>query len=138
MYTWNSAARVVVATLRAVAIVAVVSGSWMAAARADDKDKTGSNSATTSSGGTGSGSSDSAAASGTGSSQANPSHRMTPSAVGKMSPAQQMKMMDKDNKGYVTKEEFMRFQEQLWNNVSKSSSDRITEQEWLNQIHSGP
>jgi hypothetical protein len=67
-----------------------------------------------------------------------PNVKMTPAQVQKMTPAQTIKMMDPDNKGYVTKEEFLKFQEQLWKNIQKSDPNKVTDQEWLHQIHTGP
>jgi hypothetical protein len=59
--------------------------------------------------------------------------KMTFGQFAKMDPAKGMKMMDANNKGYVTKEEFMKFQEALWNNIPKQSPDRVTMEEWRNQ-----
>jgi hypothetical protein len=47
-----------------------------------------------------------------------------------MSPSEQMKMMDKGNKGYVTRDEFMQFQQQMWNNMDKDNDGRLTRSEW--------
>lgn len=70
---------------------------------------------------------------------AEPSHdkkmKMTYGEFMKMDPAECMKMMDPTHKGYVTKQEFMKFQEKLFNNIPKKAADRVTEEEWLNQIH---
>lgn len=63
---------------------------------------------------------------------------MTYGTFMKMDPAECMKMMDKAHKGYVTKKEFMKFQEQLFNNIPKKSSDRVTSEEWEHQFHTGP
>jgi hypothetical protein len=56
---------------------------------------------------------------------------MTYSDMAKMSPSDQMKMMDKDNKGYVTKEEFLRFHEQMWNSMDRNQDGRATREEWF-------
>lgn len=65
-------------------------------------------------------------------------HKMTPAEFGKMHPAECMKMMDQSHKGYVTKKEFLEFQGKLFDNIPKKAPDRVSEDEWLNQIHSGP
>ena len=52
-----------------------------------------------------------------------------PSSMGqlmKMDPAQCFKMMDKDQKGYVTKQDFMRFQEELWKRMDKDQNGKVT------------
>ena len=50
--------------------------------------------------------------------------------VAKMDPMKTMKMMDPDSRGYVTREEFLKFQEKLFNNIPKQNPDRVTAQEW--------
>ncbi len=132
MFALHFVARAVVT----VAAAAIVWAGFMPAARADDRDKAGSAAGTTSSRGTGSSGMGAATAGESGS--AARGDRMTPSGVARMAPEHQMKMMDKDNKGYVTKEEFMRFQEQLWNNIPKSNESRVTRSEWLNQPNGTP
>ncbi len=64
--------------------------------------------------------------------------KMTYGEFMKMDPAECMKMMDPAHKGFVTKKEFMKFQEKLFDNIPKKNADRVTEEEWLNQIHTGP
>jgi hypothetical protein len=49
----------------------------------------------------------------------------TPAAMRKMQPQQIFNMMDTDHKGYVTKDDFMKFQEQLFNTWDKDKSGRI-------------
>jgi hypothetical protein len=56
----------------------------------------------------------------------------------KMDPEECLKMMDHDNKGYVTKKEYMRFHEALFKKMAKAKADRVTREEWLGQIHSSP
>ncbi len=56
----------------------------------------------------------------------------------KMSPEECMKMIDHDNKGYVTKEEYMRFHEAFFKNMAKKNAERISREEWIGQIHSSP
>jgi hypothetical protein len=62
---------------------------------------------------------------------------MTYGQFAKMDPMKVMKAMDPDAKGYVTREEFLKFQEKLFDNIPKQSPDRITAQEWRNQAPSG-
>ena len=42
-----------------------------------------------------------------------------------------MHMMDKDNKGYVTKAEYMKFHEELFNRMDKNGDGNISAEEWL-------
>lgn len=42
----------------------------------------------------------------------------------KMNPEECMKMMDKEHKGHVTKAEFMKFQEELWQRMDKNRDGR--------------
>jgi hypothetical protein len=58
---------------------------------------------------------------------------MTYSQFAKMEPMAAMKMMDPDNKGYVTREEFLRLQAKLFDNIPKQNRDRVTMQEWRSQ-----
>jgi hypothetical protein len=60
--------------------------------------------------------------------------KMTYGQFAKMEPADAMRMMDPNNKGYVTKEEFLKFQERLFNNIPKKSPDRMTMEEWRDQL----
>jgi hypothetical protein len=48
----------------------------------------------------------------------------------RMDPEHCMKMMDQKNKGYVTKEEFMKFQEQLWTNMDKNRDTQVDSTEF--------
>jgi hypothetical protein len=48
----------------------------------------------------------------------------------KMDPEECMKMMDKDHKGYVTKKDFMKFQEELWKNMDKNKDNRVDHAEF--------
>jgi hypothetical protein len=52
-----------------------------------------------------------------------------------MDPEHCMQMMDQKNKGYVTKEEFMKFQERLWSNMDKNRDNRVNKSEfgWAEQ-----
>jgi hypothetical protein len=42
-----------------------------------------------------------------------------------------MHMMDKDNKGYVTKDEFMKFMDELFDRMDKDHSGKVNVEEWL-------
>ena len=48
----------------------------------------------------------------------------------KMSPEHCMQMMDTAHKGFVTKEDFMKFQEQLWGRMDKNKDDVVDKAEW--------
>ncbi len=50
-----------------------------------------------------------------------------------MDPDQCMKMMDKDNKGYVTKKEFMNFQDELWKRMDKDRDGKVTPPEFTDR-----
>ncbi len=49
----------------------------------------------------------------------------------KMEPMPAMHMMDSDKKGYVTKEEFMKFQEEFFSRMDKDHDGKVTADEWL-------
>ncbi len=49
----------------------------------------------------------------------------------KMEPMPAMHMMDTDKKGYVTKEEFMKFQEEFFSRMDKDHDGKVTADEWL-------
>jgi hypothetical protein len=48
----------------------------------------------------------------------------------KMDPEECMKMMDKEHKGHVTKKEFMKFQEELWQKMDKNRDGRADQVEF--------
>jgi Ca2+-binding EF-hand superfamily protein len=48
----------------------------------------------------------------------------------KMDPEECMKMMDKEHKGHVTKKEFMKFQEELWQRMDKNRDGKVTTPEF--------
>jgi hypothetical protein len=48
-----------------------------------------------------------------------------------MNPMDAMHMMDKDNKGYVTKEDFQRFQDEFFAKLDKRGDGKITADEWM-------
>jgi EF hand len=49
----------------------------------------------------------------------------------KMKPMQLMHMMDAGKKGYVTKDEFMKFHEAMFDKMDKDHDGKLTPQEWL-------
>jgi Ca2+-binding EF-hand superfamily protein len=59
-------------------------------------------------------------------------------ALMKMKPMDVMHMMDKDKKGVVTKEQFMKFHEAMFDNMDKNKDGQLSREEWLGQIHSSP
>jgi hypothetical protein len=48
-----------------------------------------------------------------------------------MKPAEVWHMMDPDNKGYVTKDEFMKFQDELFTKLDKKGEGKITPDEFM-------
>ena len=46
-----------------------------------------------------------------------------------MKPERVMKMMDKDNKGYVTHEEFMKFYDDVYKRLDRDNNQKLTAQE---------
>ncbi len=56
----------------------------------------------------------------------------------KMDPVECMKMIDHEHKGYVTKEEYMRFHEAFFKSMAKKNADRVTREEWLGQMQTLP
>lgn len=48
----------------------------------------------------------------------------------KMDPMEVMHMIDQGTKGHVTREEFMKFQEQFFNKMDRDHNGRISEVEW--------
>lgn len=48
----------------------------------------------------------------------------------KMSPEECMQMMDKEHKGYVSKKDFMKFQEDLWKKMDKDKNGKVTAAEF--------
>jgi hypothetical protein len=51
----------------------------------------------------------------------------------RMKPMEVMHMMDADRKGYVTKEEFLKFQEEVFNKMDKDKTGKITKEQWMGQ-----
>jgi hypothetical protein len=48
----------------------------------------------------------------------------------KMAPMEVMHLIDKGTKGYVTREEFLEFQEQFFRTMDRDRNGRISEVEW--------
>lgn len=46
-------------------------------------------------------------------------------------PMAAMHMIDKTNKGFVTKEEFMKFHEEMFKRMDKNKDGKISAEEWL-------
>ena len=73
-----------------------------------------------------SGSSGGTGSSGASSADAGTSHMPpSPAAMQKMKPSELYKMMDKDKDGYVTKEEFLKFQERVFDSWDKNKTGRL-------------
>ena len=49
----------------------------------------------------------------------------------KMAPMHVMHMMDEGKKGYVTKEEYMKFHEALFDQMDKNHDGKVTVEEWM-------
>jgi hypothetical protein len=56
--------------------------------------------------------------------------------VGKMPPMKVMHMIDTDNKGYVTKEEFQAFTEKLYEQMDKNHDGKVDKDEWMGAVKS--
>ncbi len=54
-------------------------------------------------------------------------------ALQKMKPVEVMHMIDKEKKGYVTREEFMKFQEALFDRLDKNRDRRLDEVEFTDR-----
>jgi len=57
--------------------------------------------------------------------------------LAKMKPMEVMHMIDTDNKGYVTREEFLKFQEQLFEKMDKDHDGNVTASEWMGKSEKG-
>ncbi len=60
------------------------------------------------------------------------------SSLVKMKPMEIMHMMDPGKKGFVTKEDFMKFHEAMFDKMDKDKDEKLSREEWLGQIHSTP
>jgi hypothetical protein len=54
-------------------------------------------------------------------------------AMMKMKPAELMHLMDASHEGYVTRDEFLKFQQELFERMDKDRDGRISEPEFLEQ-----
>ncbi len=59
-------------------------------------------------------------------------------AMMKMKAMDVMHMMDADKKGFVTKEEFMKFHEAMFDKMDKDKDGKLSREEWLGEVHSHP
>jgi len=57
--------------------------------------------------------------------------------LAKMKPMEVMHMIDTDNKGYVSREEFLKFQEQLFDKMDKDHDGNVTASEWMGKSEKG-
>jgi hypothetical protein len=56
----------------------------------------------------------------------------------KMKPMDVMHVMDPDNKGYVTKEDYMKFHEMMFQKMDKNRDNKLDEDEFVKSTHTGP
>ena len=54
----------------------------------------------------------------------------------KMKPMDVMHKIDTEKKGYVTKEEFMKFQEALFEKLDKNKDGQLSREEWMGKAQS--
>jgi EF hand len=52
-------------------------------------------------------------------------------ALMKMNPMDVMHAMDSDKKGYVMKEDFMKFHDAMFDRMDKNKDGKLTEDEWM-------
>src|SRR5712672_1748171 len=57
--------------------------------------------------------------------------------LAKMKPMEVMHMIDTENKGYVTREEFMKFQEQLFDKMDTDHDGKVVAPEWMGKAATG-
>src|SRR6266403_1484592 len=57
--------------------------------------------------------------------------------LAKMKPMDVMHMIDTDKKGYVTREEFLKFQEQLFGKMDQDHDGKVTASEWMGKSEKG-
>ena len=72
---------------------------------------------------------------------ADTSQDMMPGGYGslmKMKPMEVMRLMDPDKKGYVTKSDFMKFHERMFEKMDKNHDDKLSEEEFVERTHTGP
>ncbi len=56
----------------------------------------------------------------------------------KMKPMELMHMMDPEKKGYVTKDEFMKFHQGMFDRMDQDKDGKLSREEWIGQIHTAP
>jgi len=74
---------------------------------------------------------------------ADTSQDMMPASFGslmKMKPKDVMHLMDPDKKGYVTKSDYMKFHEKMFEKMDKNHDDQLSEEEFIGagKAHAGP
>lgn len=57
--------------------------------------------------------------------------------LAKMKPMDVMHMIDTDKKGYVTREEFLKFQEQLFDKMDQDHDGKVMASEWMGKAATG-
>lgn len=56
-------------------------------------------------------------------------------AMMKMKPMDMMHMMDPEKTGSVTKDQFMKFHEAMFDKMDKNKDGKLSREEWLGKIH---
>jgi EF hand len=56
-------------------------------------------------------------------------------AMMKMKPMDIMHMMDTEKSGFVTKDQFMKFHEAMFDKMDKNKDGKLSREEWLGKIH---
>jgi hypothetical protein len=57
--------------------------------------------------------------------------------LARMKPMEVMHMIDTDKKGYVTREEFMKFQEQFFDRMDQNHDGKVDAKEWMGKAGTG-
>jgi len=57
--------------------------------------------------------------------------------LARMKPMEVMHMIDTDKKGYVTREEFMKFQEQFFDRMDQNHDGKVDPKEWMGKAGTG-
>ena len=57
--------------------------------------------------------------------------------LAKMKPMEVMHMIDTEKKGYVTREEFMKFQEQFFDRMDQNHDGKVDAKEWMGKAGTG-
>ncbi len=57
--------------------------------------------------------------------------------LARMKPMEVMHMIDTDKKGYVTREEFMKFQEQFFDRMDQNHDGKVDVKEWMGKAGTG-